>query len=115
MKRFEGGRFNVERTFELVGTLLQDSGSPALRTALYQMVSQLPESGCSAGEPNAPGRPGIAVALAGADGTRSELLFDPVSTDVLEEAQVHVRAGTVLHYFAYESRGVVDSVRAVPR
>ena len=41
VKRFEGGRSSVEETFETAGTLLQDSGSPALRAALYRMLAVL--------------------------------------------------------------------------
>lgn len=68
------------------------------------------------------GRQGIAVGLTDSAGVRSELMFDPATSDVLEEADVQVKpnralrlpAGTVLHYFAYQGRGVVDSIEALP-
>lgn len=122
VQRFEGGTFNVGRTFELAGTLLQDSGSPALRAALYRMVSQLAGVELLGRQTDALGRHGIAVALAEADGARGELLFDPATSDVLEAEDVQAAlgpvrglpVGTVLHYFAYEGRGVVDSITALP-
>jgi hypothetical protein len=65
------------------------------------------------------GRHGVAVGLTDSGGVRSDLLFDPATSDVLEEADVQVRpgplpAGTVVHYFAYQGRGVVDSIEALP-
>ena len=122
VKRFENGRFTVERTFALAGTLLQDSGSPALRAALYRMVAGLPGVQYLGQKTDALGRRGIAVGLAEVDGVRSELLFNPDTSDVLEEADVQVRPGPIraipvgaaLHYVAYEGRGVVDSIEALP-
>ncbi len=121
VRRFEHGRFDVTQTFETAGTLLQDSGSPALRAAVYRMVARLPGVELLGRRTDPLGRVGVAVGIVGA-GVRDELLFDSATSDVLEQAQVqvsdraeHVPAGTVLHYVAYEGRGVVDSIRALPR
>jgi hypothetical protein len=120
--RFERGSLNVERTFELAGTLLQDSGSPVLRAAVYRMVAELPGVRLLGERTDELGRRGTAVALQVASGVRTELLFDPTTSDVLEESVVqvtpgralHLPAGTVLHYVAYQGRGVVDSIEALP-
>jgi hypothetical protein len=120
--RFEHGTLDVERTFELAGTLLQDSSSPALRAAVYRMVAGLPGVQLLGPQTDALGRHGVAVGLTDSAGVRSELVFDPATSDVLEEADVqvkpnralHLPLGTVVHYFAYQGRGVVNSIEDLP-
>lgn len=121
VQRYERGKYNVEQTFETVATLLQDSGSPILRAALYRMVAHLHGVQPLGRRTDALGRTGISVGLMGSGGVRDELLFDPRTSDVLEEAQVagaqnivRLPAGTVVHYFAYEGRSVVNSIEALP-
>jgi hypothetical protein len=118
--RFERGKFDPVRTFEAVSTLLQDSGSPALRAALYRMVADMHGVQLLGRQVDPLGRSGVMVGVVGG-GVREELLFDPATSDVLEAADVqvsdramHLPAGTVMHYFAYEGRGVVDSIEALP-
>jgi hypothetical protein len=120
--RFERGTFNVEQTFELAGTLLQDSSSPALRAAVYRMVAGLPGVQLLGRQTDALGRHGVVVGLTNSAGVRSELVFDPATSDVLEAAYVQMKPnralrlppGTVVHYFAYQGRGVVDSIEDLP-
>jgi hypothetical protein len=129
VRKFEGGRFSVEQTFTTVGTLLQDSGSPSLRGALYRVVEHLPRVQLLGRRSDVVGRKGIAVGVTDAQGVRDELLFDPTTSDVLEEALVQAApdtspkpagitrrlpVGAVLHYFAYLDRGVVDSIETLP-
>lgn len=121
VKRFESGKFDPVKTFLAVSTLLQDSGSPALRAALYRMVAGLRGVQLLGRQTDPLGRRGVMVGIVGS-GVREELLFDPATSDVLEEADVqlsdsalHLPAGTVMHYYAYEGRGVVNSTRALPR
>jgi hypothetical protein len=69
------------------------------------------------------GRPGLGIGLV-TTGTRDELIFDPVTTAVLEQETVAVGpprpannmvpAGTVLQYTLYQREGVVSSVTATP-
>lgn len=115
VKRFEGGRFQLQQTFETVGTLLQDSGSPTLRAALYRMVARLPGVKLLGRRTDPLGRSGVAVGTS----TGEELLFDPATSDILEESDVQLGpgalpAGTVLHYFVYQGRGVVNSIEQLP-
>jgi hypothetical protein len=120
VKRFENGKFDPTKTFLAVSTLLQDSGSPALRAALYRTVAGLRGVQLLGRQIDPLGRSGVMVGIVGA-GVREELLFDPATSDVLEEADVqvsdralHLPAGTVMHYFLYEGRGVVSSIEALP-
>jgi hypothetical protein len=90
-----------------------------LRAALYQMVAGLPGVQYLGWQTGALGRRGVAVGLT-THGIREELLFDPATSDILEEADVQLTpgpfpAGTMLHYVAYQGRGVVNSIEALPR
>jgi len=121
VKRFEGGHANPEATFDTAGTLLEDATSPTLRAALYRVVAGLSGVRLLGRQKDALGRTATVVGLMGAGGVREELMFDPATSSVLEAAEVQaalgatpVPVGTVLHYFAYLDRGVVNSIEDLP-
>jgi hypothetical protein len=93
------------------------------RAALYRVIESLPGVQNLGQVTDQLGRPGQGIGLVTA-GARAELIFDPVSTSVLEEETVAVGppqagnnqlpAGTVLQYTLYLHEGVVGSDSATP-
>ena len=67
------------------GRLLFESGSPALRAALYRVIAHLPGVKLLGARNDRIGRRGVAVAMT--DGSRvaeEVVLFDPATSEVLE-------------------------------
>jgi hypothetical protein len=109
--------------FTLVGDALRESdASPALRAALYEVASRIPGVELVGPVTDRAGRRGVAVAHVGHDHVRSELIFDPRTSALLEEETVALagnpygyRPGTVTGYATYVSTGVVDRIGERPR
>ncbi|WP_086853767.1 CU044_5270 family protein [Amycolatopsis kentuckyensis] len=91
--------------FKRVGALATTADallSPALRSALYQVLATIPGVERVPGQVDLAGRPGVAIART-ADGKRAEIVIDPVSSRMLGFRIVAVTAadgipaGTVVH------------------
>jgi hypothetical protein len=104
-------------TFTLIGDMLREtSAPPAVRSALYTIVSQLPGVGLIGTTHDQLGRPGIGVAYV-SRGLRDELIFDPKTSALLGEQQSVVQTsrdnpfppGSVIGWAAYLASGVVNS------
>jgi hypothetical protein len=123
VRRFEHGHSRPSATFVYAATFLNAGSPPALRAALYQVIKSLPGVQDLGPVVDRLGRPGRDIGLV-TTGTRDELIFDPVTTAVLEQRTVAVGplqpgnnmdpAGTVLQYTLYQREGVVNSVTATP-
>jgi hypothetical protein len=116
--------------FDTLGELLFESNSPALRASLYRALEHLPGVQLVGWRYDRIGRRGLAVAIThppmrGTSQTRDELLFDPATSDVLQEDQVLVApwrwsnkgtlpTGTVESYTVFLRRGIVNSITALP-
>jgi hypothetical protein len=88
MTQYEGGILDVGRTFDLAATLLEEGGTAAQRSALYEMISSLP--GVTSDGPtntDVTNLPGVAVSV-DVGGLRHELIFDPSNSKVLEERMI---------------------------
>ena len=114
------------KEFEDVGDLLSETyASPQLRAALYQVAATLPGVELVGTVTDDQGRTGTAVAYA-SQGVRTELIFDPTTSALLEERVVvtdsskigpssgvpphdNIPAGTVVQNTIYVTLGVVDS------
>jgi hypothetical protein len=106
--------------------------SPQLRAALFRVLAGLPGVQLLGHQRDRLGRSGIAVAVTegGPDLVREELLFDPVTSNLLQAETVELRmstrsasggpsipatpAGTVAQYTDFLSRGVVNSITRLP-
>jgi len=104
-------------TFTLIGDMLREtSAPPAVRSALYTIVSQLPGVQLIGQTHDQLGRPGIGVAYV-SRGLRDELIFDPQTSALLGEQQSVVETsrdnpfppGSVIGWAAYLASGVVNS------
>ena len=123
VRRFEHGHSRASATFVYAATFLNAGSPPALRAALYQVIKSLPGVQDLGLVADRLGRRGQGIGLV-TSGTRDELIFDPVTTAVLEQQTVAVGplqagnnmdpAGTVLQYTLYQREGVVNSVTATP-
>lgn len=123
VRRFEHGHSLPSATFAYAAMFLNAGSPPAVRAALYQVIEALPGVRNLGLVRDRLGRLGQGVGLVKA-GSRSELIFDPGSTSVLEDEMVAVRppqdgnnylpAGTVQQYMLYVQQGVVNSARATP-
>jgi hypothetical protein len=121
----QGGSLDGE-IFTWVGDALRSQPTtPRLRAALYGALKHVPGLTYSAAVKDALGRPGVAVGRVDrARGVRSELLFDPWTSELLGEREVVVAhaprqgftaaLGTVIGDAAYERRGVVDAIGQKP-
>ena len=124
MGRFEHGHSLPSATFVYAATFLNAGSAAGLRAALYRVIESLPGVQNLGPSTDRMGRHGQAVGLV-TGGARDELIFDPSSTEVLEEETVAVApeqsgnnmlpAGTVLQYTLYQREGVVNSETAIPR
>ncbi|MGH9068693.1 MAG: CU044_5270 family protein, partial [Acidimicrobiales bacterium] len=125
-QRFEGGKADPAATFEFAGSFLQETASPALRSALYRMVAHLPGVTSLGHMTDRLGRSGVGVAIVD-HGVRHELIFNPRTSAVLQSQEVSVSPnlpappgmqspapGSVIGYTVYVSTGIVNSTVAVP-
>jgi hypothetical protein len=123
-RKVEGGPPGDAQTFTIIGDLLRETyTSPALRSALYQIASELPGVELVGEVKDPAGREGIAVAYTEPQGIRHELIFDQQTSALLGErdvlvdpatAQLSAPSGTIIGYAAYLASGVVDSSDARP-
>jgi hypothetical protein len=123
VQRFEHGRSLPSATFIYAATFLNAGSPPALRAALYRVIETLPGVRNLGTVTDRLGRPGQGIGLVTA-GARTELIYDPGSTSVLEEETVaagppqagdnQLPAGTVMQYTLYVHQGLVNSTSARP-
>jgi hypothetical protein len=107
---------------QIADALREQVAPPKLRAALYRALKYVPGVHYGGRVRDRLGRPALSVTRT-EDGMRRELLFDPVTSAMLQEHEVSVRAGasgidapagTVLADAVYEQRGVVDRVGGRP-
>lgn len=111
-------------TFIIAGDLLQEGASPALRSALFQVVEQLPGVKVLGPTKDEAGRPGLGIALDVGTGDRSVLVFNTKTSAVLglkslvgPSASVYgvpVPEGTLAGFTNFGPTGVVSSTSVVP-
>jgi hypothetical protein len=132
-RKIEGGSPGDWETFAIIGDLLRETyAPPELRSALYQLVADLPGVELLGDVKDPIGRDGVAVAYTHA-GARAELIFDPNTSQLLTEREVMVDPaaygvdiasepgntgvayappGKVIYSSVYLASGVVDSTSA---
>jgi hypothetical protein len=115
-------------TADLAGGFLAVVARPAVRAALYRMIEGLPGIQNLGPMTDPLGRHGVGVAVT-KDGIRVEIVYDPVTSAVLEERSVAVPAasgraparsadsgrftGTVVSYVVFAVTGLVGSDTAM--
>lgn len=112
VQRFEGGKANNAATLQFAGTFLQPDAAPQLRAALYRMIATLPGVVSLGPKTDVLGRAGVGVSIS-EHGNRTQLIFDPESSAVLQE-QLVGSDGHVSHYLAYSTSGIVNSAKTIP-
>jgi hypothetical protein len=123
-RSLEGGPPGSAEDFTQIGDLLRETdASPALRSALFQVASELPGIVLLGSVVDHDGRSGVGVAM-DTNGVRNELIFDGSTSALLGEQSIalidspagyqDVTAGTVLGWTVYESSGIVDSTSETP-
>ena len=110
--------------FLIAGDLLQEGASPALRSALFQVIEQLPGVKVLGPTKDEAGRPGLGIALDVGTGDRSVLVFNTKTSAVLglkslvgPSASVYgvpVPEGTQAGFTNFGPTGVVSSTSVVP-
>jgi hypothetical protein len=112
------GRSPEGEVFTEIGDALRESPAPAaLRAGLYGALALIPGIELVGDVTDRAGRGGVAVAFTEA-GVRSELIFDPATSEMLAERSVLTRprpdlglaAGTVIGDSVYLERAVVDEL-----
>jgi hypothetical protein len=116
------GRGRDDEAFVYIRDVLRSGVVPAdLRAALFGAAALIPGVRLVSDSVNLDGRHGVAVAMSDHGNSRVELIFDPVSGEVIGEREVAlrsgylpgVRAGTTIEYTSVR-RQVVDAMDAVP-
>jgi hypothetical protein len=116
------GRGRDDEAFVYIRDVLRSGVVPAdLRAALFGAAALIPGVRLVSDSANLDGRHGVAVAMSDHGDSRVELIFDPVSGEVIGEREVAlksgyvpgVRAGTTIEYTSV-SRQVVDAMGSVP-
>lgn len=127
VQRYERGHFDLAGTVGTVACMLQATGYPPLRAALYRVLERLPRVQLLGWRQDRVGRRGVAIAVT-EHGTREVLLIDPATANALELDQIQVTQppsrgapiprqlpnGTVVAFSVYLDRGVVNSQTALP-
>jgi hypothetical protein len=123
-RSIEGGPVGPAEDFVQVGDLLRETNAPAaVRSALFQIASQIPGVQLLGSLATPQGAIGVGLGYADpaqSDGRYeiSELVFDPTTSQLIGEQTVMVdpstNATTVLSWATYLSSGVVGSVTATP-
>lgn len=122
INEFEGGYSDPAQTLGLAGTILEEGASSAQRRALYEMITTLPgvtDDGSVMSDVT--DQPGVGVSIT-ENGYRTELIFDPNTSAVLEErrtplspsSEVPATSGPTSVNEQWLSYVVFASVRAVP-
>ena len=123
-RSLEGGPPGSAEDFTQIGDLLRETdASPALRSALFQVASELPGIVLLGSVSDHDGRSGIGMAM-DTNGVRNELIFDPATSALIGEQSVAlvdspdgyegVKVGAVLGWTVYKSSGIVDSTSETP-
>lgn len=104
--------------------LLFESGSPALRAALYRVIAHLPGVKLLGARTDRIGRRGVAVAIAnGSRVAEGMVLFDPTTSEVLETdvlamtpspGRPSIPAGALTQYTVFLQRALVSSIEELP-
>jgi hypothetical protein len=112
-------------TFLLAGVLLQSGASPTLRTALFNLIEQLPGIELLGPTSDASGRSGTGIALNDGKSLRYVLVVDPQTSAVLGEKilmgpvagqnGVPIPEGTVLGFATFGTSAIVSSTDVVPK
>jgi hypothetical protein len=123
-RSIEGGPAGPAEDFVQVGDLLRETNAPAaVRSALFQVASQIPGVRLLGSLATPQGATGVGLGYAEpaqSDGRYeiSELVFDPTTSQLIGEQTVMVdpstNVTTVLYWTTYQSTGVVRSVSATP-
>lgn len=123
-RSIESGPVGPAEDFVQVGDLLRETNAPAaLRSALFQVASQIPGVQLLGSLATPQGATGVGLGYAEpaqSDGRYeiSELVFDPTTSQLIGEQTVMVdhstNVTTVLSWVTYQSSGVVGSVTATP-
>jgi hypothetical protein len=108
----------------ITGSLINEGyASPAMRSALYQVIAGIPGMKLLGAVTDGVGRTGTGVALTdGQSGQQTVLIFDPNTSAILEVKTLAVgpnrligsSVGTVVSSAIFVSSGVVSSTTAVP-
>jgi hypothetical protein len=123
-RSLEGGPPGSAEDFTQIGDLLRETdASPALRSAVFQVASELPGIVLLGSVADHDGRSGVGLAM-DLNGVRNELVFDVSTSALMGEQSVAlvdgpdgyqgVTAGTVLGWTVYESSGIVNSISVTP-
>lgn len=123
-RSLEGGPPGAAEDFVQIGDLLRETdASPALRSALFEVASRLPNIVVLGAVTDHDGRPGVGLAM-DVNGVRNELIFNEETSALIGEESVAlvdspagyqgVKAGTLLDWTVYEASGIVDSTDATP-
>jgi hypothetical protein len=118
----EGGAPGNAETFTIIGDMLRETYAPSkLRAALYRIVANLPGVEYVGRATDDAGRTGIGVAFPNENGgVRQELVFDPITSQLLAERSVLTQdaqegpAGAVMESATYLVSGVVNSTHQRP-
>lgn len=103
----------TERSFvNVVGLVADQIVPPKLAASIYRALAALPDITIDQNAVDAAGRHGVAVGTTGADGIRTELIFDPTSFTLIGTRFVPPAAGPSLD--AIVAQGIVDSAGQVP-
>jgi hypothetical protein len=120
----QGPSVDGEVFVQIADALREQAAPPRLRAALYRALAYVPGIRLLGRARDRLGRAAVAVART-EQGTRTELLFDPETSELLAERQVMLRPppafaglvppGTVTADAVYVRRGVVQRVGQRPR
>jgi hypothetical protein len=112
-------------TFLLAGDVLQAGASPTLRTALFNLIEQLPGIELVGPTSDASGRSGTGIALSDGKSLRYVLVVDPQTSAVLGKTTlmgpvgnqngVPIPEGTVLGFTTFNTSAIVSSTTDTPR
>ncbi|MGW0658196.1 CU044_5270 family protein [Streptodolium elevatio] len=112
-----------QRVFTLIGDILRAGVMPPeFSAALFRAAAELPGVTILPNATDALGRPGVAVAMVAAQGSREEWIFDPDTAELLgwrdvaarDNDEIAVKKGQVLDSTAIVHRGIVDRAGDTP-
>jgi hypothetical protein len=123
MNRYFGVTGGSTTTFLLAGDALQVGASPALRSAIFQLIDHLPGIKVIGPTKDVAGRDGVGVAIDGS-GNRYILVFNPKTSAVLgekilaNETTTHlgetVPKGTLVGFETFDTTGIASSISEFP-
>jgi hypothetical protein len=123
MKHYFGITGGPTTTFLLAGDVLQVGASPALRSAIFQLIDHLPGVSYLGSTKDVAGRSGVGVAIDGY-GNRYILVFNPKNSAVLGEkifankTTTHhgesIPKGTLVGFETFGTIGITSSTSTFP-